>query len=471
MSDELQHLSASLPPEEGSDAADFERRWRCVDAVPTLTAHLILLAEGKLSLEVAERLHQHLHRCSYCQDSYRRFAAKLRPVVASTRDDQPQGWDALVQTLAELFNDGARMKELLEHANPETVLAVLCEARDRGLIAAARSEPARPERGGRTQSKSLLELLQERSRCLKNVVVRQSCEPTAESEAQTWEARMKYFGCEVAPTLLPLLGQASCVGVAWGPTVTAAISGLQRHCPTPPPRQNGPLTCVATVGGLVGELSVRAESSSSILASRLAEAINGDWKNLYTLHGLEAFISFTESRAEIETIRKRISRFPNYQAIFGSPGAAGVIDQLDAIVTSCGNAHHYSQFWSTELPRIGVTPEQLNDLTHGNMGGVLLEREDLDEEDHALFMDIAQRWTGITRRHFEQCARRRPGVILLALGNNKADVVLKCVTLNLVTELIIDEDLAMALWDRIDPQRRQPRTLEAVLCRQVHTVK
>jgi hypothetical protein len=250
--------------------------------------------------------------------------------------------------------------------------------------------------------------------------------------------------------------------------VAAAISGIKRLCETPPSRARGPLVCVATVGGLVGKERVRAEDNSSILASRLTEAINGNWQHLHMLHGVEGFVaSYLGTNEEIEIVRKRINCFPNYQAIFGGPSEPGVIDQLDSILTSCGNAHHFNQFWTTELPRLGVSPEKLNSITHGNIGGVLLEREDLSTRDKALFDDIDRRWTGITRRHYEQCAQRKPGVVLAAVGHNKADVVLKCVELNLLTELVIDEPLAMALWNKVDPHNLYPRTLEAVLCRQI----
>jgi DNA-binding transcriptional regulator LsrR (DeoR family) len=308
------------------------------------------------------------------------------------------------------------------------------------------------------------DFLQERSKSLRNVTVRQSRDRLLGEAKGALDERIRAFGNEVGPLLVSLLSGVSHTGVAWGRTVAAAIAGVARACETPPRRQR-PLVCVATVGGLVGERKVRAESSSSILASRLGEAINGDWEHLYTLHGLEAFISFVDTSEEIDTIRKRIMRFPNYQAIFGGPGEPGLIEQLDAIVTSCGNAHHFNQFWTTELPQLGVSPERLNSLTHGNIGGVLLERDGLDGRDKAFFDDIARRWTGITRRHYEQLALRDPGVILLAIGHNKADVVLRCAELNLVTELIIDEDLARALWDRVDPENLYPRTLEAVLCR------
>jgi DNA-binding transcriptional regulator LsrR (DeoR family) len=397
---------------------------------------------------------------SLCHDAaYLAAALEARQEPAAASE-----WEALVRRVAELFAGGAPPERLAAETGlaAEAVLRALCDARDAGHL------PPRPRAqapGARRGPRSLLELLQARSPSLRNVTVRQSRDPAAGRESGSWGERSKRFGREVAPLLVSLLSRVSHVGVAWGQTVADAIAGLERACDAPP-RLHDPLRCVATAGGFVGELNVRAESCSSILVSRLAEAINGDWKHMYTLHGVEAFISFIDGAEEIELRRKHISRYPNYQAIFGGPDQAGVIHQLDAIVTSCGNAHHYNALWSIELPRLNVTPAWLNSLTHGNIGGVLLEREDLSPEDSAALRGIARRWTGITREHYEQCARRSPGVILLALGANKADVVLKCAELGLVTELIIDEDLASAIWDKIDPERLYPRTLEAVLCRQ-----
>jgi len=74
--------------------------------------------------------------------------------------------------------------------------------------------------------------------------------------------------------------------------------------------------------------------------------------------------------------KKRIAQFPNYQAIFGGPGQTGVVNQLDSIVTSCGNAHHFNQFWTTELPRLGVSPEKFNRITAGNIAASCCRRKD-----------------------------------------------------------------------------------------------
>jgi DNA-binding transcriptional regulator LsrR (DeoR family) len=458
MSNEREILASSLQPPLGSAAARYESRVPHKEPGCPPAADLVLLLENRLAPAAAGLLRRHLEACPVCQadlEGFERVLSKSEKVVLE---------------VARLFNQGIGAAELLKQSDQpaDAILAALCSARDKGLLGP--SAAPRPERGAalpRGGPKSLLTLLRERSRSLRNVTVRQSRDPVHGESRGSWDERIRAFGNDVAPLLVSLLAGSSHVGVAWGRTVAAAIAGVGRACEAPPARQK-PLVCVATVGGLVGELKVRAESSSSILASRLGEAINGDWEHLLTLHGLEAFISFVETAEEIDTIRKRIMRFPNYQAIFGGPGEPGAIGQLDAIVTSCGNAHHFNQFWTTELPQLGVSPERLNSLTHGNIGGVLLEREGLEGHDKDTFDDIARRWTGIRREHYEQLALRDPGVILLAIGSNKADVVLKCAELNLVSELIVDEDLALALWDRVDPHRLYPRTLEAVLCRQLH---
>jgi DNA-binding transcriptional regulator LsrR (DeoR family) len=464
MSSEREILAASLPPEEGSAAAELEKGLPRKGPDCPLTTDLIRLARGLVAGEPAARLHRHLEGCSLCRDR----ALGFRQVADQAGPSVPE--DA-VQRVASLFTSGAGPEQMVQETGltAEAVLAALCEARRRGLLGGGSSRKATVRsaaEAGRAQrgTPGLLELLQARSRYLRRLTVFPSSIPPDLVEGkEEVDERIRAFGCHAAPFLVELLSQASYAGIGWGRMVASAVEGTKRVCERPPERARGPLVCVATVGGLVGERRVRPESSSSLLATQMAEAFNGDWKHLYTLHGVEAFIaSYLGTPDEIDLIRKRIHCFPNYRAIFGGPGQLGRIDQLDAIVTSCGNAHHYSQFWTTELPRLGVSAEKLNTLAHGNIGGVLLEREDLGSGDKSLFDDIARRWTGITLRHHKQCVQRNPGVILLALRHNKADVVFKCVELDLVTQLVIDEDLALALWDRVDPHRRHPRLLDVV---------
>jgi DNA-binding transcriptional regulator LsrR (DeoR family) len=403
-----------------------------------------------------------------------------------------------VRPVADRFAGGASGEELLEQygLSPEGLVQCLCEARDRGWLervkasgnwypTGAVAQPGRKPQG-------LLALLRDLGPCLRNVTVFRSVGPPAPLDGrQEWYERIQHFGRDAAPALVSLLSRAAAVGVGWGRVVASAIQGIGDTLKSPPRREN-PLHCVATAGGHLYEVGVRPESSSSMLTVQLAQAINGDRNPLHfhTLHGIEAFIaSYLGSdpvagqptrwagrlwrklvqilgRDEVEFVRRRLSRTPPHQAIFGLPGQLGKIDQLDAIITSCGNTHYFNLFWTTVLTQLRVSPERLNELTHGNIGGVLLPRENLPARDRALLDDFARRWTGIRLEHFKLIAGRDPGVILLALTRDKADVVLQCVQMGLVTELLIDEDLAVALWDRLDREGRgQPRDLTPLLWR------
>lgn len=260
-----------------------------------------------------------------------------------------------------------------------------------------------------------------------------------------WDRRIRAFGNDVSPYLVSLLEKAVSVGVSWGETTAAAIGKLTLPDPS---RRSCPIVCVATVGGAVGELHANADNSASILANTLAEALNGDSDNAITLHGVPAFISYPKDRAKVDVIQDFIANLENHRAIVDRGGNNGRANRLGAILTSCGNAGQ-GKFWEKELLRMGIDTATFARLTFGDIGGVLLKKPDLSPGDETLFGDIESRWTGITRGHYEKCALRNPGVILLALAANKAEIVLKCVELGLVSELIIDSDLAWAINDKI----------------------
>lgn len=414
--------------------------------------HVLGYVEGGLPADDQARAAAHLAGCTRCAAevaAYRQRLASLGPPAEVATETTYE--------VASLFARGVSLPRIIQETglSPEAVASALFNARNRGLVTVASRQPPRERR-------SLQDLLRMRGTTLRHVhICRTGPVPAAAFASADWNARIQRFGEEIAPLLVALLAEATCVGVCFGKMVAAAIDGLRGRCGAPPARERGPLYCVATAGGLVGVQKFRPDASSSILASRLTETINGNWDALATLIGVEGFIaSYLGLPDEVEMTRRRIACFPNYQAIFGTPGQPGLIDQADALLTSCGNAHHYSEFWRTELARLGVSAERVNTLTEGNIGGVLLARDDLSRDDRVLIDDINRRWTGITRRHVEQVVRREPGVILLALRHNKADVVLKCVELGLVSELILDEDLALAIWDLVDPDKRYERTLD-----------
>jgi hypothetical protein len=385
-----------------------------------------------------------------------------------------QAWDMAVGQVAELFVSGATLTQIAERTGltNHLILQALFEARPTIFI-----QEGSMQNGILKQSDALLEpleprerfvaLLRRRSQVLRRVTVFPAIGPAVKPDGtlKSSDEQIEQFGLMTGPYLMELLSGANYMGVGWGRMVASGIAGMRATYDIDPPSRHarGPLECIATVGGFVGTETYTESSSSSALAMKLSRTVNGTTEHARLLAGVEGFIcSCLDRPDEVELIRKRTKLFPNYQAIFGGPGRAGKIAELDGIITSCGTAHHYNDFWSKEFYRCGITLKRLNSLTYGNIGGAPIEREDLGPEDRVEFENVILRWTGITTSHFVQIAERTPGVIMLALTHNNPRVVLKCVELDMVSELVIDANLAVALWSRLNPGEKVPATEELV---------
>ena len=115
-----------------------------------------------------------------------------------------------------------------------------------------------------------------------------------------------------------------------------------------------------------------------------------------------------------------------------------------------------------ELAQIGGIPrERLKELIKGDVAGALIKRAKLTPVREREVEDIGKKyWTGIREENLFDIASRarktgKPGVIIVAIGGNKADVLLAVLKMGLVNELIIDHDLAEALagamkWPRAE---------------------
>jgi DNA-binding transcriptional regulator LsrR (DeoR family) len=458
MSDEREMFEASLPPEDDEAWAAFEAKvfGRKPDC-PSLR-ELIELAEGKADTATAEKLQAHLPECDYCRAVFEAYRCAQKEPAKPAEPAVPSQRSKLRRQVARQFSRGVTVEALREQTGlePDAILRLLCEARDRGLLRV---------RGPMQGPGTFLEVLRGRGPTLHNVTVIKGWEPArvARMAQGDWDQRIHDFGYHAAPYLLDLLLRASHVGFSWGETPAAVIEAVDRICEDGPLRgKENPLVCVATVGGVVGELRPKLEASSSRLARLAARLINGDEQHVYTQTSVRALITAAD-RTAVQIIKDDIASYENYQAIFGD-GKPGVVDRLDALVTACGSAETTwpFSFWVRELAKAGISLATLSRIAYGDIGGVFLKRKGLNAADQALFEDIQFRWTGITFEHIRQCARRSPGVLLFAVGAGKAAVVLKSIELGLVTELLIDEDLALALWDLVDPRPirlRRPRTL------------
>src|SRR5205807_2708443 len=121
----------------------------------------------------------------------------------------------------------------------------------------------------------------------------------------------------------------------------------------------------------------------------------------------------------------------------------------DCLLTGVGAGYKKTDDpWFKEMTQLEVTTKVVLDkLAIGDIGGIFLAREESTRER---IEDINQRWTGIKEEHIRRCAKEaqqsdRSGVIVVAVGSHKAEIIRECVRLGLVNELIIDYELAKHL--------------------------
>jgi DNA-binding transcriptional regulator LsrR (DeoR family) len=151
----------------------------------------------------------------------------------------------------------------------------------------------------------------------------------------------------------------------------------------------------------------------------------------------------------------------DYQTIFGPPASADAVplaDQLDTLITSVGSFNEGWEEFKDEMSKVGVPTARLREVAVGDLGGVLLPKRTPSAAEqakvHAAVPAIAGTWTGLTLAQCQRIARQavhteRPGVVVVAIGASKKEMVLAGVEQGLINALIIDHDLAMALGNML----------------------
>jgi DNA-binding transcriptional regulator LsrR (DeoR family) len=269
----------------------------------------------------------------------------------------------------------------------------------------------------------------------------------AATDPAGWNQRLERFGRAAAVRFQELLPRVRCIGVAWGRTIAGLVGGLRQIFPQSEapaePVQFFPLT---------GEplTNPDPETSSSTLAHRLNEIVNGGKGIFHSLAAVPAFIPAKFPRKSVHTIRAFLAEIVGYRAIFErDQGRKPLVDQMDSIVTGVGtvSAEATGRLLEDRMRAEQITKEELGRLVIGDIGGVFVPRSPKNETVRG----INERWTGASLAHFAGCAsaavhkKDRVGVIVLAIGSAKAQIILECVRLGLANELIIDHDLAQAL--------------------------
>jgi DNA-binding transcriptional regulator LsrR (DeoR family) len=271
------------------------------------------------------------------------------------------------------------------------------------------------------------------------------------TDAAAWGARLRRFGQAAAARLQELLPRVRLAGVTWGATIARLVDGVRQLNPRPPALP-GPVQFIPLTGEPL--TFPDPETSASTLAHRLNEILAGGQGPFHSLAAVPAFIPAKFSRQSRKAIREFIAEIAGYRVIFERRGADGrpqepLADRVDAILTGVGTvaAETSGRLLDDRLVAEGLTKEQLRERVIGDIGGVFLPRSARDR----VVRGINDRWAGVRLEHFARCAQEaargagRAGVIVLAIGRSKAEVVLECVRGGLVNELIIDHELAQAL--------------------------
>lgn len=292
--------------------------------------------------------------------------------------------------------------------------------------------------------KGLKETAEKENRKLTLTQVKVVSSVSSETTPEAWSDRLRDFGREAMPYLQDVLAKTEICAVGWGGTVGAVVSaaeleGFDGKMPHP--------KLASSCGELFDHLGFANASSS--LVERLHLLLNGKKSADYTFRGVPALLNEPTLRDFY------LQKHPGYRAVFGP---SGIADQFDAIVTSVGTFEQQGvhAFKRALVAEWNAKEESLKRISWGDLGGVLVPRLKVTADDQKEFDRIASLWTGITLKHYRETAMRAfkiavsqaqeiPGVVVFAIGKNKAEIVHEIIKAGLVNRVVVDLDLAKAL--------------------------
>ena len=315
--------------------------------------------------------------------------------------------------------------------------------------------------------------------------------PSLHRDDREWQDRLDHFGRLSASYVRSLILSTSSVGVSWGRTLDAVVSGIEKLRPASRGRVRG-IWFMPICGEPLGRIADNFRSSSSTHSARLAEAINGSRKHTRSLSAVPFMIPIDFGDApiggdsgsirlsEIEVVKKLIGRVPAHAEIFGDWAGQTAsrrkylrqpwISRLSMVLTSVGtDGLPFGQGGVEYLDSAGLTVDRVRQVAVADISGVLLSREPSPKLNECpepnLLQRIESHWTGISRAALAGCAARarkayrlgkrgRIGVVVTAIGKAKAPVILECMKRHggLISHLVIDSELEDQLSSLISSQ-------------------
>jgi len=269
------------------------------------------------------------------------------------------------------------------------------------------------------------------------------------------------FSSSIIDVVTERLSGVSMAGVTWGRTMSGLVSMLRDHASLVP-RPNRPIQFVPMCGEPLKDRVDPLKYSSSALAAQLNDIVNGPKHKAVppSLAGVPAFIPMGFNDEEVETIRRFVRQVAGYAAVFGEAEENGtalrstpsMVDQVDVIFTSVGVVHADQRgIFLRERIQLGdLTEDEVRRWVVGDISGVIIPRAKVPAALAARIERMNDRSLGIRSHHLLNCAENaaktgKPGVVVLALGPSRCEMVQRCVQLGYISELIIDQALAETL--------------------------
>lgn len=290
------------------------------------------------------------------------------------------------------------------------------------------------------------------------VTVRVFASADARAAGASYEKRQLVFGANVAQHVRDLLadGVSHC-GLTWGHMIAAVVAGIEALGLAP--RRSRKVQMVPLCGEPLGR-DQASLVSSSVLAERLARAVNGAPGQNLSLAMLPAFIPGDFSAAQVDAVWRLIGKMHAYAAIFGSrqmrtaapaPSDAGerLALRLDMILTGISpSGRPLGDGRGPLFESGGLSEEKFRELVLADIGGVLIEKGALGRGQRSALSRLKARWTGLNAQELAACAARAaapearaPGVVVVAFGANKAEPLMAAIRRGLVNQVLIDAEL------------------------------
>ena len=241
-------------------------------------------------------------------------------------------------------------------------------------------------------------------------------------------------------------GNVKHIGISWGVALLSLVDVL-RVTLSNHPRKADSVICIP-IAGSPPEVEAYNKTSSAHLAGALSRILNGSAQAAFSF-SVGGWIPAGFSARECAAIRKFCFASPSYEKAFKDHG--GIVHQLDCVLTSVGATKDVERPWFKAAAQAStVSLDEFRDLSVGNIAGCFLPVPGLDARGRKVLDSVNQRWLGIQISHLQHCAatalrKRTPGVVVVAVGEGKAPVVLEAIKHKLVNIVCCDMRLMKRL--------------------------